>query len=58
MPIAPDANIWGSLLGACQIHGNIKLASWAAKCKLKPDHCGYYTLLAYMYVQKQGDGKT
>ncbi|KAK9949596.1 hypothetical protein M0R45_005113 [Rubus argutus] len=53
MPVVPDANIWGSLLGACRIHGNIELASWAAEYlfKLKPDHCGYYILLSNMYAE-------
>ncbi|KAL6227759.1 hypothetical protein ACLB2K_001716 [Fragaria x ananassa] len=53
MPIVPDANIWGSLLGACRIHGNIELASWAAEYlfKLKPDHCGYYILLSNMFAE-------
>ncbi|XP_050388154.1 pentatricopeptide repeat-containing protein At1g18485 isoform X2 [Argentina anserina] len=53
MPIVPDANIWGSLLGACRIHGNIELANWAADhlFKLKPDHCGYYILLSNMLAE-------
>ncbi|KAK1586797.1 hypothetical protein Q3G72_006231 [Acer saccharum] len=53
LPMIPDANIWGALLGACRIHGNIELASWAAEhlFKLKPQHSGYYILLANMYAE-------
>ncbi|BFG35464.1 hypothetical protein CerSpe_217380 [Prunus speciosa] len=53
MPIVPDANIWGALLGACRIHGNVELASWAADhlFRLNPEHCGYYILLSNMYAE-------
>ncbi|RDX94079.1 putative pentatricopeptide repeat-containing protein, partial [Mucuna pruriens] len=48
LSIEPDTNIWGALLGACRIHGNIELGPWAAEhlFKLKPQHCGYYILLS------------
>ncbi|XP_071686033.1 putative pentatricopeptide repeat-containing protein At1g69350, mitochondrial [Rutidosis leptorrhynchoides] len=48
-----DANAWGSLLGACRIHGNIELGQWASQhlFKLKPGHSGYYTLLSNMYAE-------
>ncbi|KAH7560796.1 hypothetical protein JRO89_XS10G0104800 [Xanthoceras sorbifolium] len=53
LPMILDANIWGALLGACRIHGNIELASWAAEhlFKLRPQHSGYYILLANMYAE-------
>ncbi|KAL6277178.1 hypothetical protein ACE6H2_020779 [Prunus campanulata] len=53
MPIVPDANIWGALLGACRIHGKVELASWAADhlFRLNPEHCGYYILLSNMYAE-------
>ncbi|XP_044483220.1 pentatricopeptide repeat-containing protein At4g14170-like [Mangifera indica] len=53
LPIIPESNIWGALLGACRIHGNIELGSWAAEhlLKLKPEHCGYYILLSNMYAE-------
>lgn len=53
MTMIPDANTWGALLGACRIHGDLELASWAAEhlLKLKPQHSGYYLLLANMYAE-------
>lgn len=52
LPIEPDSNIWGALLGACRINGNLELACWATDhlFKLKPWHCGYYILLSNMYA--------
>nr|XP_043626271.1 pentatricopeptide repeat-containing protein At3g16610-like [Erigeron canadensis] len=53
LPMEPDANVWGSLLGACRLHGNIELGELAVEhlFKLKPDHSGYYTLLSNMYAE-------
>jgi pentatricopeptide repeat protein len=53
LSIKPDANIWGALLGACRIYGNVELGHWAAEhlFELKPDHCGYYILLSNMYAE-------
>ncbi|KAL2329911.1 hypothetical protein Fmac_017492 [Flemingia macrophylla] len=55
LSIVPDTNIWGALLGACRIHGNIELGHWAAEhlFKLKPQHCGYYILLSNMYAEAE-----
>ncbi|RZB42365.1 Pentatricopeptide repeat-containing protein [Glycine soja] len=53
LSIVLDTNIWGALLGACRIHGNIELGMWAAEhlFELKPQHCGYYILLSNMYAE-------
>ncbi|KAL9276473.1 hypothetical protein ACSQ67_025987 [Phaseolus vulgaris] len=55
LSIVPDTNIWGALLGACRIHGNIELGNLAAEhlFKLKPQHCGYYILLSNMYAEAE-----
>ncbi|KAK9285839.1 hypothetical protein L1049_025040 [Liquidambar formosana] len=41
MPVEPDASIWGSLLGACRIHGNLDLGEKIADhiFKLDPVQC-------------------
>ncbi|XP_019055721.1 PREDICTED: pentatricopeptide repeat-containing protein At4g14170-like [Nelumbo nucifera] len=53
LPIVPDANVWGALLGACRATGNIELGAWAAEhlFELKPENCGYYILLSNMYAE-------
>lgn len=53
MPFEADFNVWGALLGACRVHGNIELGRWAGEhlFRLKPEHSGYYVLLANMYAE-------
>ncbi|KAL6314475.1 hypothetical protein AAG906_025960 [Vitis piasezkii] len=53
MPIKPGANVWGALLGACRIHGNVKEAELAAHClqKLEPKDSGFQKLLASIYLE-------
>nr|GMC95228.1 pentatricopeptide repeat-containing protein At4g21300 [Ipomoea batatas] len=48
MPITPDAGIWGTLLGACRVHGHVELAEMASKYlfNLDPQNSGYYVLLS------------
>lgn len=53
LPFKPDADIWGALIGACRVHGNVELGCWVADqlFELKPWHCGYYVILCNMYVE-------
>ncbi|RYR79862.1 hypothetical protein Ahy_A01g004664 isoform A [Arachis hypogaea] len=52
MPIQPDASIWGALLSACRIHGNVDLGTFASSRLLEVDseNVGYYVLLSNMYA--------
>ncbi|XAR58224.1 hypothetical protein NMG60_11026637 [Bertholletia excelsa] len=54
MPMEPDVSIWGSLLNACRIHGNINLAEKIADriFLLDPYHAGYNVLLSNIYAAK------
>ncbi|KAG7954874.1 hypothetical protein I3843_11G042900 [Carya illinoinensis] len=44
MPIKPDALVWGTLLAACKVHGDIELGKLAAKkvMELEPCDAGAY----------------
>uniref|UniRef100_A0A9I9E9T9 Pentatricopeptide repeat-containing protein At5g37570 n=2 Tax=Cucumis melo TaxID=3656 RepID=A0A9I9E9T9_CUCME len=48
-----DAKTWGSLLGACKIHGNLEVGEIAAKhlFEMEPENTGNYVLLANTYAQ-------
>ncbi|KAJ7971008.1 putative Pentatricopeptide repeat-containing protein [Quillaja saponaria] len=52
MPIPSNDVIWGSLLAACRIHGNVDLGERVLKklLELKPDEGGYYILLRDIYI--------
>jgi pentatricopeptide repeat protein len=52
MPIKPDVGVWGALLGACKIHGNIELGEHVAACilHLEPENTGHYILLSNTYA--------
>ncbi|KAJ4975041.1 hypothetical protein NE237_008215 [Protea cynaroides] len=54
MPVEPDSSIWGSLLGACRIYGNLDLAERVAGkiFNLNPTHAGYHVLLSNIYAAK------
>ncbi|KAM0939859.1 putative tetratricopeptide-like helical domain superfamily [Dioscorea sansibarensis] len=53
MPMEPNEVIWGALLGACKIHGNLILAEEALKrlVELDPANGGNYVLLSNMYAE-------
>lgn len=52
MSITPNAVIWGSLLAACRMHGNIPIGIHAAehRLKLKPDCAATHVQLANLYA--------
>ncbi|KAJ6846843.1 pentatricopeptide repeat-containing protein-like [Iris pallida] len=54
MPMEPHCSIYGSLLGACRIHGDIDLGERIADklFELNPHHSGYYVLLSNIYAAK------
>ncbi|XP_061360559.1 pentatricopeptide repeat-containing protein At2g13600 [Gastrolobium bilobum] len=53
MPMQPDAVVWGSLLAACKVHGNIKLGKYVAEklLEIDPLNSGPYVLLSNMYAE-------
>lgn len=53
MPFEPNVVIWGSLLAACRVHGNVELGAFAAKKLLErdPNHDGAYVLLSNIYAK-------
>nr|XP_016463622.1 PREDICTED: pentatricopeptide repeat-containing protein At2g22410, mitochondrial-like [Nicotiana tabacum] len=52
MPEKADAGIWGALLGACKMHGEVQLGEKIAKIvtQMDPYHSGRYILLSNIYA--------
>ncbi|XP_062109904.1 pentatricopeptide repeat-containing protein At1g74630-like [Humulus lupulus] len=52
MPVSPNAIIWRTLLGACSLHGNVKLAEEIEKrlSRLDPNNSGDHVLLSNTYA--------
>ncbi|GMH14818.1 hypothetical protein Nepgr_016659 [Nepenthes gracilis] len=52
MAIAPDPVLWGTLLGACKLHGNITLGEEIAEFLVSKNlaNSGTYVLLSNMYA--------
>ncbi|XP_057821773.2 pentatricopeptide repeat-containing protein CRR2, chloroplastic [Cryptomeria japonica] len=50
--IKPSSSVWGSLLAACRVHGNVELATRVAKHALEidPENNGYYIILSNIYA--------
>ena len=53
MPILPTISVWGALLGACRLHGNIEIAEQACSrlLELDPRNHGAYVLLSNIYAK-------
>ncbi|XP_057836382.2 pentatricopeptide repeat-containing protein At2g20540 [Cryptomeria japonica] len=53
MPIEPGIDLWGALLGASRIHGNVELGESAAEhiFQLDSDDAGYYVMLSNIYAE-------
>ncbi|KAF6140557.1 hypothetical protein GIB67_035584 [Kingdonia uniflora] len=47
-----EGGVWGALLGACRVHGNVELGEIAAKhlFEIEPENTGNYLLLASIYT--------
>ncbi|CAN8252538.1 unnamed protein product [Cochlearia groenlandica] len=52
MPIQPDASIWGALLSACRVQGNVDMGTITSEhlFEAEPEHVGYHVLLSNMYA--------
>ncbi|XP_059647742.1 pentatricopeptide repeat-containing protein At3g12770-like [Cornus florida] len=52
MPLRPDFEVYGALLSACRVHGNIELGIEISHklFELDPHDAGYYVLLSNMYA--------
>ncbi|KAF9614707.1 hypothetical protein IFM89_019835 [Coptis chinensis] len=53
MPVKPDVGVWGALLSACRIHGNLDLAELVAEhlFKLDSQNVTCYVLMLNIYVE-------
>ena len=55
IPFKPSAFVWGTLLSACKIHGNMKLGKHATEnlLELEPHESTPYVLLSNICFRKQ-----
>ena len=54
MPMKANSVVWGSLMGACEKYGNVKMGEWAAKHlqELEPWNDGVYVVLSNIYSSR------
>ncbi|CAK7348856.1 unnamed protein product [Dovyalis caffra] len=54
MPIECSSDMLGAFIGACKIHGDVKLAKWAAEklLELEPNKPVNYTLMSSIYASE------
>ncbi|KAF7805045.1 pentatricopeptide repeat-containing protein [Senna tora] len=55
MPLKPNAAVWGALLNACRIHGNVELGEkvgWML-LDMEPRNSGRYALLSNIYAKAE-----
>ncbi|KAL6012255.1 hypothetical protein ACLOJK_002733 [Asimina triloba] len=52
MPMAPGASVWGALLGACKLYGDVQLGEKAANelFAIEGDNGGNYVVLSNIYA--------
>ncbi|GMH04149.1 hypothetical protein Nepgr_005988 [Nepenthes gracilis] len=53
MPVEPDVGVWGALLGACRIHGNVELAELVSKrvFQLGPPTVSFHVLMFHIFAE-------
>ncbi|KAK8950377.1 Pentatricopeptide repeat-containing protein [Platanthera guangdongensis] len=53
MPEPPPSSVWGALLGACAVHGDVELGELAGEklLRLEPRNDGTYVLLSNLYAR-------
>ncbi|KAL5843629.1 hypothetical protein ACOSQ4_009587 [Xanthoceras sorbifolium] len=52
MPMVPDVVLWQTLLGTCQIYGNVEIAEIASRelVEMGSNNCGDFVLLSNVYA--------
>lgn len=53
MPMRANSAVWGALLGACKVHGNVELGERVGEIllELEPESSGHYILLSNIYAK-------